>query len=303
MAATAAQASTAPTATITAPPAPCSPDLCLITGAAFLQRPIAAPANPQWDTTYPFGSTQSGMRDPHHGVEFLNAYATPVLAAGEGEVVVAGGDQDPTSPHGAWPITFYGPYMNFYGSLVVIRHQPPAALLAAYPDTPTPFFTLYGHLSQIAVQVGQHVQAGQEIGKVGQAGIATGPHLHFEVRLGENSYKASRNPVVWLQDPPGSANPAAGALLGNFIDSYGNNLEIESIVLQRLPQGDGGPVDYVTTVRSYEEKALRGLPPFYDSFGAANLPPGLYRLTFAMQGLRQELVEVLPGGLTIVSFH
>lgn len=289
-------------ATPTAVP-PCETDLCYIPGALFLRRPIGPPGNDVVDASYPFGSTQSGMRDPHHGVEFLNSFGTPVLAAGDGVVVTAGTDTDPTSERGVWPITFFGPYSNFYGNLVVIEHTLPQTVLAAYPDLSGPIYSLYGHLSEIGVQVGQRVQAGEVIGKVGMAGIATGSHLHFEVRVGENTYKASSNPEIWLAPHSGKDGQANGAIAGSFIDSYGNWLEMTSIVLQRLPQGADGPSDFQVALITYEEKGLIGQPPYRDSFGISDLPAGLYRISFPMGGLRQELVQIYPGQLTVVTFR
>jgi len=43
--------------------------------------------------------------------------------------------------------------------------------------------TRYGHLSSIAIRVGQSIKTGQIIGKVGSTGRSTGPHLHYETRL------------------------------------------------------------------------------------------------------------------------
>jgi murein DD-endopeptidase MepM/ murein hydrolase activator NlpD len=285
------------------PPSPCPPDRCTVSGALFLARPIAPPGNDSLDVTYRFGSTQGGLRDPHHGVEFLNPFGTPVLAAADGKVVVAGTDLDPTSPRGVWPITFYGPYMNFYGNLVVIEHAVPEALLSAFPDMPQPLYTLYGHLSEIDVQVGQLVTAGEQIGKVGQAGIATGSHLHFEVRLGENTYKASRNPELYLAPNLETNGQPMGAIAGRFLDSYQNYLEMDSIVLQHLPQGPDGPSDYEVTVLTYEEKGLIGQPPWLESFAVGDLPAGWYRLSFPMGGLREELLQVMPGQVTNVTFR
>ncbi|OGO36076.1 MAG: hypothetical protein A2W35_04305 [Chloroflexi bacterium RBG_16_57_11] len=285
------------------PPIPCPPDRCTYPGSLFLTRPIAPPGNDSLDVTYRFGSTQSGMRDPHHGVEFLNGFGTPVLAAADGTVVVAGTDLDPTSPRGAWPITFYGPYMNFYGNLVVIEHTVPEALFQAFPDMPRPLYTLYGHLSEIDVQVGQQVTAGEQIGKVGQAGIATGSHLHFEVRLGENTYQASRNPELYLSPHLDANGQPMGAVAGRFLDSFQNFLELDSIVLQHLPQGPDGPSDFQVTVLTYEEKGLIGQPPWLESFAVGDLPAGWYRITFPMGGLRQDLLQVLPGQVTMMTFR
>ncbi len=48
----------------------------------------------------------------------------------------------------------------------------------------TKLYTTYNHLSYVGVKVGQNIRAGQVIGRVGTSGVATGPHLHFEVWLG-----------------------------------------------------------------------------------------------------------------------
>jgi murein DD-endopeptidase MepM/ murein hydrolase activator NlpD len=88
----------------------------------------------------------------HTGVDFLVGTGTSVHAAASGTVVTAG-------------------WGGSYGYQVVIRHA-------------DGYYTQYGHLSQISVKVGQHVNEGQRIARSGATGNATGPHLHFEVRTG-----------------------------------------------------------------------------------------------------------------------
>ena len=107
------ESSATPTASVTPLPptaTPCPPNLCSYAFPYFLQRPIALPGNDVVDATYRFGTTQGGRREPHHGVEFLNAYGTPVLAAADGKVLFAGEDREPISEPGVWPQIFYGPF-------------------------------------------------------------------------------------------------------------------------------------------------------------------------------------------------
>ena len=86
----------------------------------------------------------------HHGVDFASPAGTAVAAAGAGTVVMA-------RPRIVTGLT------------VVIEHLPGV-------------YSLYYHLARLAVQEGQRVSAGDPLGTVGSTGLATGPHLHWEVR-------------------------------------------------------------------------------------------------------------------------
>lgn len=91
----------------------------------------------------------------HHGVDFAAPSGTPVFAASAGVVLSA----DNTSLSEA------------FGNAVLIEHGDQLTSLSA-------------HLSRLDVKLGEWVNAGQQIGLVGQTGRATGPHLHFEVWRG-----------------------------------------------------------------------------------------------------------------------
>ncbi len=102
----------------------------------------------------------------HTGVDFMASSGTTVKAVGAGTVVSAG-------------------WAGSYGNEVIIKHADGK-------------YSQYGHLSSLAVSVGQSVTAGQRIGLAGSTGNSTGPHLHFEIRTGP-SYGSDVNPVSYLR--------------------------------------------------------------------------------------------------------
>jgi len=276
---------TSPPAT-TAPPLEtgCAEDVCVISSGFPLAPPIAPPGRDFIDVSYRFGSNNRGKRETHHGVEFLNSLGTPVLAAADGVVVLAGDDLD----------TIYGLYRNFYGNFVVLQHD--------LPGFSQPVFTLYAHLSEYYVKEGEPVASGQKIAEVGSTGAATGSHLHFEVRFGENNYWAARNPELWLAPLPDRQGQARGAIAGRILDGQGNMILIPNIVVERL-SGPGLPASETFYVTSYAEKKLTGLEPWNESFAIGGLPAGEYQISFIRQGFQQSIVQVFPGQLTVVTFR
>ncbi|MDD2880150.1 MAG: M23 family metallopeptidase [Rhodoferax sp.] len=88
---------------------------------------------------------------PHLGTDFAASTGTPARTVGDGVVEFAGAQ-------------------NGYGNVIFVKHRNNTE-------------TVYAHLSKIMVQRGQSVSQGQTIGLVGSTGWATGPHLHFEVRV------------------------------------------------------------------------------------------------------------------------
>lgn len=162
----------------------------------WLGRPVPAQAaNIGPDRFYPYGATGHGRYPPHHGVEFVNPAGTPALAVAEGTIVVAGSDD----------LEVWGQHLDYYGRLVILR------LEARYGTQPV--YALYGHLSQVLVRVGQRVHKGEVIGLIGSTGIAMGPHLHFEVRVGKNTFAHTRNPELWLAPLPGQGTIAGRVTL------------------------------------------------------------------------------------------
>jgi lysozyme family protein len=123
------------------------------TYAALRRAPAGCPISLAWPVTGPLGDTFGPRGNRFHaGVDIVALRGTPVAAAAPGRVTWAG------RLAGGW------------GNLVVVAHADGVR-------------TMYAHLSSIAVRLGQHVVTGDRLGTVGATGDATGPHLHFEVRL------------------------------------------------------------------------------------------------------------------------
>ena len=165
-------------------PAGFGPDLAPVAAKAASRLPdhdrVEAAVDPRRLTSeYGWRSDPfSGAARFHHGVDLKAAYGQGVPAAGDGRVVEA-------ADRGA------------YGLTVVIEHQGGLK-------------TRYAHLANTAVSVGDRVLQGQEIGRVGQSGRATGPHLHFEVI--RNGQRVDPTAVIALQGPGLGGLKLAGAV-------------------------------------------------------------------------------------------
>jgi murein DD-endopeptidase MepM/ murein hydrolase activator NlpD len=236
------------------------------------------------DPSYRYGEYQRSTRSSNPGVSFLNSMGTPVLAAADGTVLVAGDDSQ----------TAYGRQRNLYGNLVILEHRLPGVSEKVY--------TLYAHLSEVLVKEGQTVSSGQEIGRVGMSGDISGSTLHFEVRQGENNPDATRNPELWLQALPDENGQPLGALAGRILDANGNYIDMQNVVLEQLA-GPGRPAIEQYYLQTYTDRDLRGLPPWQESFAIGDLPAGEYQVTFWLGEAVQKIVEVQPGKLTVVTFE
>ena len=265
-------------------PQPCEEDLCVSSGSFLLARPIGSTGRNTIDPSYRYGDYRQATQYTHRGVDFLNSTGTPVLAAADGEVIVAGDDLNIP----------YGLRKNFYGNLVILGHD-----LPGYSE---PIFTLYAHLSEVMVEEGDSVSSGDEIGLVGMSGGVPGSTLHFEVRVGENSYQNVRNPELWLVLLSDENDQSLGSLAGRVLDEKGNYEPVENIVIEQLA-GPGLPAIDQFYLKTYEKKELVGQSPWNESFALSDLPPGGYQITFMLNGLQQQEVEVEPGKLTLVTFE
>jgi murein DD-endopeptidase MepM/ murein hydrolase activator NlpD len=126
---------------------------------------------PGYEVTTEYGVPGSSWSTGYHtGVDYAAPEGTEVVAAAGGTVVYAQDDG------------------GSYGNRVVIEHE-------------DGYYTTYNHLSEIDVEVGQEVTAGDPIGEVGNTGNSFGAHLHFEVTQGGDGWSSGDfvDPAGWLE--------------------------------------------------------------------------------------------------------
>jgi murein DD-endopeptidase MepM/ murein hydrolase activator NlpD len=133
---------------------------------AAQKAPFAVPVKSGFRFTSGFGyrrDPKTGGRRMHAGVDFAGPVGTPLYATADGVVVHAG-------------------WASGYGRLVKIQHE-------------FGIETRYAHMNRLNVSVGQRVSRGQRIGDMGASGRVTGPHLHYEVRVGGQPV----NPMIYIK--------------------------------------------------------------------------------------------------------
>lgn len=225
-------------------------------------------------TYFPYGATGGGRYHLHHGVDYTNPAGTPVLAAAAGRVIVAGNDLE----------VVYGAKPDFYGNLVIQE------LDETFGGQPV--FLLYAHLSEVLVEQGQHLEAGQVLGLVGMTGVAIGNHVHLEVRLGSNDYASTRNPVLWLRPEPGQ-----GVIAGLVLDAAGEPVPEVPVTFFRAAE----PNKWWRQIQTYANEEINPDDQLGENMALGYVPAGDY-LVKVQIGDRSYVqpVTVKPGDIAFV---
>lgn len=249
----------------------------------WLESPFQASYNRFYSPSYQFGSTAGGRYRPHHGVDISNPTGTPVLAMAAGEIIHAG----PDNP------ALLGPYNNFYGNSVVILLDRKLSTPQGEQDV----YLLYGHMSDVSVSHGNRVEVGDVVGSVGMTGIAIGPHLHIEMRIGQNSYTTSVNPALWMRPLPGT-----GTVAVRLLNAEGRSWVGAKLSLLRF---EGNSTKWVQTLETYRgEERLAGDPTWGENGALSNLPAGNYYITGEINGEKVgQNITIRAGETTFVELR
>ncbi len=241
----------------------------------YFERPIAAD-NVNWPLpTYRYGGVFFADVT-HSGVDIPADPGVPVIAAGPGTVIWAGWglfSEDPTNEKDA------------YGIAVAIRHD--------FGYLSEPLYTIYAHMRSENVTVGQFVSTGDQLGEVGDTGYTTGPHLHFEIRIGKNTYFHTRNPELWVAPSQGW-----GVLAGRIMDSSRKAMHQAPVYIRALD------TTREWTVYTYGPESVRPDDYYNENMVISDLPAGRYRIAIQYGDANNYLtVQIVPGQVTYFSFR
>lgn len=234
----------------------------------WLIRPVGSDHNNFGLAHYPYGSNGPGddLR-VHHGIDLANPIGVEVYAAGDGTVIWSGKGH-------------FNEYeqITAYGNTIVIEHDFGYKNKAVY--------TLYAHLSALLVRDGERVQAGQTIGLIGNTGQVTGPHVHFEVRVGRNWYFSTRNPDLWMAPYVGT-----GVIAGRVAMEDDDLVEDAPVTLIDLSTGQ-----VVARTGTYAGFGVNADDYWGENFALPDVPAGRYLVTARYGAITWSAeVQVLPG--------
>ncbi len=234
----------------------------------YFVRPVDSNATNRGLFYYPYGSDgpENAWRI-HTGIDMPNDIGQTVRAAGSALVAWAGPGFQNTSS---------------YGNVVLLEHD--------FGHDGRPLYTLYAHLSAVLVFSGQRVNAGDAIGLVGNSGRVTGPHVHFEVRYGENIYGSSVNPMLWMVPYVGT-----GVIAGRLTDRSGNLLDDVDITIRSY--GTGLTID-TTATYIYEGTSIdvNADPVWDENFVVGDVPIGRVEVIANVEGERiSQIINVVEG--------
>lgn len=242
----------------------------------FFIRPIAADKVSWPSAAYRYGADNFAPGVPHTGSDIVVPKGTPVLATAPGYVTWA--------DYGLFAGGYYRD--DPYGIAIAIEHN--------FGFNGQPLYTAYAHLSKALVRKGDWVETGDVIGLSGQSGNVTAPHLHYEVRMGENSYFSSYNPELWMVPAIGN-----GVLAGRLVTSMAipaTSLQIRVTNLETNQRWY--PFTYAT------EELIHSDPYYNENFVLGDLPAGKYEIFVPYVGYEyRETITIYPGVVNFFGFR